>query len=89
MVSHHYRFAHFRLESGLVSLKWELHFFCGRRRYLLPHVAKISQLIFLSPFISLLLIDQILAEPVHSSAIISLGLIVLGVALVNKPTPER
>jgi len=35
------------------------------------------------------LIDQILAEPVHSSAIISLGLIVLGVALVNKPTPAR
>ena len=70
-------------EMGITFLLWQ------KALALTRHVAKISQLIFLSPFISLLLIDQILGEPVHSSAIVSLGLIVLGVALVNKPTTVR
>ena len=70
-------------EMGVTFLLWQ------KALSLTRHVAKISQLIFLSPFISLLLIDQILGETVHPSAIISLGLIVLGVVLVNKPTIAR
>ena len=67
-------------EMGITFLLWQ-HALSQTRQ-----VAKVGQLIFLSPFISLLLIDQILRESVHPSAIISLGLIVLGVLLVNKPT---
>ena len=67
-------------EMGVTFLLWQ------RALSQTQQVAKIGQLIFLSPFISLLLIDQILGESVHPSAIISLGLIVVGVLLVNKPT---
>jgi len=67
-------------EMGVTFLLWQ------KALSQTQKVAKIGQLIFLSPFISLLLIDQILGESVHPSAIISLGLIVVGVLLVNKPT---
>ena len=67
-------------EMGVTFLLWQ------KALSQTQQVAKIGQLIFLSPFISLLLIDQILGESVHPSAIISLGLIVVGVLLVNKPT---
>ena len=67
-------------EMGVTFLLWQ------KALSQTQQVAKIGQLIFLSPFISLLLIDQILGESVHPSAIVSLGLIVVGVLLVNKPT---
>ena len=70
-------------EMGVTFLLWQQALSRTRQ------VAKISQLIFLSPFISLFLIDQILGESVHPSAVIALGLIVLGVVLVNKPTVVR
>ncbi|MCS5567082.1 MAG: DMT family transporter [Pseudomonadales bacterium] len=67
-------------EMGVTFLLWQKALSETRQ------VAKVGQLIFLSPFISLLLIDQILGESVHPSAIISLGLIILGVLLVNRRT---
>ena len=67
-------------EMGVTFLLWQ------KALSQTQQVAKIGQLIFLSPFISLLLIDQILGESVHPSAIISLGLIILGVLLVNRRT---
>jgi drug/metabolite transporter (DMT)-like permease len=70
-------------EMGVTFLLWQQALSRTRQ------VAKVSQLIFLSPFISLFLIDQILGESVHPSAVIALGLIVLGVVLVNKPIVER
>ena len=70
-------------EMGVTFLLWQQALSRTRQ------VAKISQLIFLSPFISLFLIHQILGESVHPSAVIALGLIVLGVVLVNKPTVVR
>ena len=70
-------------EMGVTFLLWQQALSRTRQ------VAKISQLIFLSPFISLFLIHQILGESVHTSAVIALGLIVLGVVLVNKPTVVR
>jgi drug/metabolite transporter (DMT)-like permease len=70
-------------EMGVTFLLWQQALSRTRQ------VAKISQLIFLSPFISLFLIHQILGESVHPSAVIALGLIVVGVVLVNKPTVVR
>ena len=67
-------------EMGVTFLLWQKALSETRQ------VAKVGLLIFLSPFISLLLIDQILGESVHPSAIISLGLIILGVLLVNRRT---
>ncbi|USD65222.1 DMT family transporter [Vibrio sp. SCSIO 43136] len=55
------------------------------------NTARISNLIFTSPFISLMLLATIIGEEIHPSTLVGLGLIVAGLLvqqLKSKPTPE-
>lgn len=47
------------------------------------HTARISTLIFLSPPVSLLLIWQVLGEPISKSTLVGLALILIGLAALN------
>lgn len=66
------------IEMGFAFLVW--HFAVSNS----SNVARLSQLIFISPFISLLLIHFILNEAIHESAILGLILIVIGLYIVNR-----
>lgn len=66
------------IEMGFAFLLW--HFAVSNT----TNVARLSQLIFISPFISLLLIHFILNEAIHESAILGLILIVIGLYIVNR-----
>ena len=50
------------------------------------HVARISQLIFLSPFLSLVLIGNVLGEPIRSTTVWGLAIIVAGVMITQRAT---
>ncbi len=65
------------IEMGLTFLLWQQ----ALRRT--QHSGRIAQLIFLSPFLSLLMINSVLGEAVHWSAIAALSLIVAGLVLAN------
>ena len=65
-------------EMGLTYLLWQ------RALALSTYVASVSQLIFLSPIISLGFIQFILGEPVHVFTIIALPIILLGVIIVRR-----
>ena len=67
------------LEMGVTFLTWQ------SALRLTAHVSRISQLIFFSPFLSLLLIYFVLGEPVGLGAVIGLLVIVAGVWL-NRST---
>jgi drug/metabolite transporter (DMT)-like permease len=45
------------------------------------YTSRISSLIFLSPFVSLFIINQLLGEPLQSLTFVGLGVIVVGLAL--------
>ncbi|MFT7388162.1 MAG: drug/metabolite transporter (DMT)-like permease [Candidatus Endobugula sp.] len=45
------------------------------------YTSRISSLIFLSPFVSLFIINQVLGEPLQSLTFVGLGVIVIGLAL--------
>jgi len=47
-----------------------------------PH--KVSQLVYLTPFLSLLVISLVLKEKIHISSIIGLILIILGIVIQQK-----
>ena len=47
------------------------------------HVGSMAQLIFLSPFVSLVLIDRVLGEAVQGSSVLALVLIVAGVTITR------
>ena len=66
------------LEMGFAFLLWQ------RAMSTTNSVAKLSQLIFLSPVISLGLIALLLSESIHFTAILALGLILLGLYVVNR-----
>lgn len=68
------------LEMGFAFLLWQ------RAMALTDSAAKLSQLIFLSPIISLGLIAGILNESIHPTAWIGIGLILLGLFVVNRRT---
>jgi drug/metabolite transporter (DMT)-like permease len=51
------------------------------------HAARIAQLIFLSPFVSLLVIDRVLGENVRGTSIIGLALIVAGLIVTQRRSP--
>jgi len=67
------------VEMGLTFLLWQ------RALRLTRHAARLGQLIFLSPFISLLLIGQVLEEQVALSSWLGLGIIVLGLLVTGRP----
>ncbi|XOV82258.1 MAG: DMT family transporter [bacterium] len=65
------------VEMGITFLLWQQALKRTRS------VARLGQLIFLSPFLSLLLINQVLGEAISWQAIAGLAIIVLGVVLTQ------
>ena len=61
------------IEMGLTYLLWQ------RALTLTRQAARIGQLIFLSPFLSLLIIHQVLGEQIHGLAVVGLVIIVVGI----------
>ena len=66
------------LEMGFAFLLWQ------RAMSTTSSVANLSQLIYLSPMISLILIYTILGESIHFTALIGIALIFLGLYVVNR-----
>lgn len=71
------------IEMGVTFLLWQ------RALRLTAHAGRIAQLIFLSPFISLVLIDRVLGEHVHASSFVGLAAIVAGLLLAGRARPVR
>ena len=71
------------IEMGVTFLLWQ------RAMRLTFQAARIGQLIFLSPFISLMLISTVLDEAIHWTSVLGLGVIVAGVLLTRSAAPER
>ena len=69
------------LEMGFAFLLWQ------RAMATTTSVARLSQLIFLSPLVSLMLVVLILEESIHFSAFFGIALILLGLFAVNR-TPS-
>jgi drug/metabolite transporter (DMT)-like permease len=69
------------VEMGITFLLWQ------RALKLSRHAARIGQLIFLSPFISLVLIGAVLGETIHVTSWIGLGIIVVGLLVTGRPRP--
>ncbi len=68
-------------EMGLGFLFWQLALRATQRAALL------GQLIFLAPFVSLLLIHHVLGEPVAATSVIGLGIIVAGLVWSTRLPP--
>ena len=62
-------------EMGLAFLCW------SQALRLAENTSRVSNLIFLAPFLSLLLIHYVLGEPIYTSTFIGLGVIVGGLLL--------
>lgn len=69
------------IEMGVTFLLWQQ----ALRRT--KHAGRIAQLIFLSPFISLVLIDRVLGEHVHASSFVGLTAIVGGLLIARRDRP--
>jgi drug/metabolite transporter (DMT)-like permease len=67
------------VEMGVTFLLWQ------QALRLTRETARIGQLIFLSPFLSLLLIGSVLGETVHLTSWIGLGIIVAGLLVTGRP----
>lgn len=66
------------VETGITFVLWQ------RALALTDNAGRIGQLIFLSPFLSLVLIANVLGEDIHPSAVIALAMIVAGLALSRR-----
>lgn len=66
------------IEMGVTFLLWQ------RAMRLTKHAARIGQLVFLSPFISLVLIGVVLGESIHATSIIGLVVIVAGILMARR-----
>jgi drug/metabolite transporter (DMT)-like permease len=62
-------------EMGLAFLAW------SEALRLAENTSRVSNLIFLSPFLSLILIHQVLGEPIYATTFVGLGVIVAGLLL--------
>lgn len=71
------------LEMGITFLLWQ------RALRLTNHAARIGQLIFLSPFLSLLMIGSLVGETIHLTSIAGLAVIVAGLLLTRRSAPAR
>ncbi len=70
------------VEMGVTFLLWQ------QALRLTAHAGRVAQLIFLSPFISLVLIDQVLGEHVHASSLAGLAGIVAGLLIAGRPRSD-
>lgn len=68
------------VEMGVTFLLWQ------QALKLTSQAARVGQLIFLSPFLSLLLIGAVLGETIHLTSWIGLGIIVCGLLITGRPT---
>ena len=68
------------IEMGVTFLLWQ------RALRLTRHAARMGQLIFLSPFISLVLIGTVLGEHIHATSVLGLVIIVAGLLVTNRRT---
>ena len=66
------------VETGITFVLWQ------RALALTDNAGRIGQLIFLSPFLSLVLIASVLGETIHPSAVIALAMIVGGLVLSRR-----
>ncbi len=71
------------IEMGFTFLLWQ------RALKLTDHAARIGQLVFLSPFLSLLLISSVLEEQIHTTSWIGLLIIVAGLLITRLPIEHR
>jgi len=71
-------------EMGLAFICWQMAI------HYTDKVSRISTLIFLSPFVSLFIINRVLGEPLFATTFIGLALIVIGIIIQNadKTTSE-
>jgi drug/metabolite transporter (DMT)-like permease len=69
------------LEMGITFLLWQQ----ALRRT--AHAARIGQLIFLAPFLSLVLIGTVLGEAIHATSVLGLAVILLGIWTARQQTP--
>ncbi len=67
------------VEMGITFLLWQ------QALRLSSQAARIGQLIFLSPFLSLLLISSVLGETIHVTSWLGLGVIVIGLLVTGRP----
>ena len=70
------------IEMGITFLLWQ------QALRLTGHAAVLGQLIFLSPFLSLLMIGAVLGETIHLTSWLGLTIIVLGLLATGRPKPE-
>lgn len=70
------------LEMGLAFICWQLAI------HYTDKVSRISTLIFLSPFVSLFIINRVLGEPLFATTFIGLALIVIGITIQNAGESE-
>ena len=68
------------VETGVAFLFWQ------RAMALTQHTGKLGVLIFLAPFLSLVLIATVLREVIHPSAVVGLALIAAGLMLSRWPS---
>jgi len=66
------------IEMGITFVLWQT----AMRRT--AHAGRLAQLIFLSPFLSLVLIDRVLGEAVSASSVAGLALIVAGLVIARR-----
>jgi drug/metabolite transporter (DMT)-like permease len=66
------------IEMGITFVLWQT----AMRRT--AHAGRLAQLIFLSPFLSLVLIDRVLGETVSASSVAGLALIVTGLVIARR-----
>ena len=71
------------VETGIAFLMWQ------RAMALTQHTGKLGALIFLAPFLSLVLIAAVLGEVIHPSAVVGLGLIAAGLVLSRWPSAGK
>ena len=67
------------IEMGITFLLWQ------HALRLTDNAGRIGQLIFLSPFLSLILIGTVLGERIHYTSVIGLGVIVAGLLVTGRP----
>lgn len=67
------------VEMGVTFLLWQ------QALRLSSQAARIGQLIFLSPFLSLALISSVLGETIHVTSWLGLGVIVIGLLVTGRP----
>ena len=71
-------------EMGLAFICWQLAI------HYTDKVSRIGTLIFLSPFVSLFIINRVLGEPLFATTFIGLALIVIGITIQNSvKTPQK